>query len=147
MNGAADGIYAQVSSDLAALAETDDELAAVLAHELAHNILHHRLRLDGLSVSRGLLASFGRNARLIRQTEIEADRLSIYLLSRAGFDAEKGMVIWERLGRRASGLRDTTHPQWRERLRLMTVERDRLRRDGNIALAADLAAAVAAASR
>ena len=50
----------------------------------------HRVRLDAARVSRGFLGNFGRNARLIRETEVEADRLSVYLLERAGYDPAGG---------------------------------------------------------
>src|SRR3546814_17247433 len=55
----------------------DAELAAAIAHELAHNILRHRARLDAAGVDRGLAKQFGRNARMFKQTEIEADRPSV----------------------------------------------------------------------
>jgi hypothetical protein len=46
-------------------------------------MLRHRTRLDSGGVAY-FLGNFGRNARLIRETESEADRLSVYLLDRAG---------------------------------------------------------------
>ncbi len=127
LNGEADGDYVQVSSELAGLAATDDELAALLAHELAHNVLGHPARLDALHVNRGLLAFFGRNARLIRATEREADRLSIYLLARAGYDPEKAIGFWARVRTAAPGsAADPTHPPWAERLALVKAEADRI---------------------
>ncbi len=74
-NARADGRYVQVTTAIAAYAADDEELAAVLAHELAHNVLRHRVRLDAANVARGFFGNFGRNARLIRETEAEADRL------------------------------------------------------------------------
>ncbi len=56
---------------------SDEEIAVVVAHELAHNILHHRARLDAAGVSRGLVAEFGRNARLTRE---QAMHLATYAL-------------------------------------------------------------------
>ena len=40
-----------------------------------------------------------RNARAIRQTEAEADRLSVYLLARAGYAPGKAMDYWRRFQR------------------------------------------------
>ncbi len=127
MNGAADGDTVQVSATLVALAQTPDELAGVLAHELAHNILHHRERLDALHVARGLLAPFGRNARLIRGTEIEADRLSLYLVARAGYSVPAALAFWVRLARAKGGIAlDPTHPLWHERIDALQHEAARI---------------------
>jgi hypothetical protein len=117
LNALADGRYVQVTTSLADYVSSDDELAAVLAHEFAHNILHHRARLDAAHVSRGFLGNFGRSARLIRETEEEADRLSVYLMDRAGYDPEAAVRFWERFGRRGlSFLSAPTHPNWRRRI-------------------------------
>ena len=43
LNARADGRYVQVTTALAAYAADDQELAAVLAHEFAHNVLRHRI--------------------------------------------------------------------------------------------------------
>lgn len=124
LNAKADGEYVQVTSGLVAYARDDAELAAVLAHELAHNILRHRERLDEAGVSRGLFKSLGRNARLIRETEEEADRLSVYLLDRAGYPAEAAPRFWERFGRE-HGLgifASATHPRWKQRVAALKTE-------------------------
>ncbi len=147
LKGEADGDYVQVSTEMAGLASSDDELAALLAHELAHNVLGHRARLDALRVDRGLLAFLGRNARLIRGTEREADRLSIYLLARAGYDPEKALGFWTRV-RAAAGRSagDPTHPPWAERLALVRTEADRIEGAGvparEVPLPLDLSAAL-----
>jgi hypothetical protein len=119
LNALADGRYVQVTTALADYVADDDELAAVLAREFAHNLLHHRARLDAAHVSRGLLGNFGRNARLIRDTEDEADRLSIYLMDRAGYDPQAAVRFWTRFGRRGlSFLSAPTHSGWRRRFAL-----------------------------
>lgn len=100
INARADGRYVQVTTAIAAFAADEPELAAVLAHEFAHNILRHRIRLDEAGIRRGFLGNFGRNARLIRETEAEADRLGVYLLDRAGYDPQAAVRFWSRLGRR-----------------------------------------------
>jgi predicted Zn-dependent protease len=149
LEGEADGDYVQVSSAMAALAGNDDELAALLAHELAHNILGHRGRLDALHVNRGLFASFGRNARLIRATEQEADRLAVHLLARAGYDPIKALDFWVRVRAAAPGSEaDPTHPSWPERLKAIRAEVRRIEEAGtpagDVPLPADLAAALPA---
>lgn len=123
MNALADGRYVQVTSAIAEYAADDGELAAVLAHEFAHNLLRHRARLDAAGVARGFLGNFGRNARLIRETEAEADRLSVYLLERAGYDPRAAVRFWARFGRRGFNMFGSpTHPNWRRRIALFEAE-------------------------
>lgn len=128
LNASADGRYVQVTSAIAAYVDDDGELAAVLAHEFAHNILGHRLRLDAAGVQRGFLGNFGRNARRIRETEVEADRLSVYLLERAGYDPEAAVRFWTRFGPRGLNfLGSPTHPNWRRRIASFEAEIARIR--------------------
>ncbi|MEG3152142.1 M48 family metallopeptidase [Sphingomonas sp. ZT3P38] len=94
----ADGRYVEVNTGLIAFAGSDDQLAVIMAHELAHNILHHRARLDAAGVARGILGQFGKNARLIRETEAEADRLGVYLMDRAGYAPQAAIAFWTRFG-------------------------------------------------
>lgn len=123
LNAKADGRYVQLTSAIAQLVRAEDELAALIAHELAHNILRHRARLNAAGIDRGLLEAFGRNARLIRETEVEADRLSPYLLDRAGYDIRGTVRWWQRLGpRTASIFPSATHPRWRDRVAAMAAE-------------------------
>lgn len=123
INARADGRYVQVTTALAAFAADEPELAAVLAHEFAHNILRHRIRLDAAGIRRGLLGNFGRNARLIRETEAEADRLGVYLLDRAGYDPEAAVRFWSRLGRRGLNIFGSpTHGSWRRRIAMLEAE-------------------------
>lgn len=112
-NASADGTYIQVSSDLMAQSRGDGELAAILAHELAHNVLDHRRRLRA------------KDSRLkVRTTEIEADRLSVYLLNAAGYASADAVGFWQRWGR-ANDLgifSDRTHPGWKKRIATIEAE-------------------------
>ena len=129
LNARADGRYVQITTAIGDYVQDDAELAAIIAHELAHNILRHKDRLDGAEVKRGFLSNFGRNARLIRETETEADRLSIYLLDRAGYDPEAAVRFWTRFGPRGIGLFNSpTHPGWRSRVELFREEIDSIAR-------------------
>lgn len=116
--GGADGRLVVVSAGLVDFAASDDELAAAIAHELAHNILRHRARLDAAGVDRGLGKQFGRSARLFKQTEVEADRLSVWLLAGAGYDPAATVRFWSRFGQRkgAPPFQAATHPGWRDRV-------------------------------
>jgi predicted Zn-dependent protease len=128
MNAQADGVYVQVTTALAEYAEDEAELAAVLAHEFAHNVLGHRVRLNQAGVQRGVFANFGSNARRIRETEIEADRLSVYLMEQAGYDPQGAVRFWSRFGRRGLNfLGSPTHPNWRLRVQSLETEIAKIR--------------------
>lgn len=102
----------------------DDEVAVVVAHELAHNILRHRPRLDAAKVSRGLFAELGRNGRLFRQTEDDADLLGMYLLRNAGYDPQTAVAFWRAHGGDVDGglFRSRTHRSASARARRIADE-------------------------
>jgi len=133
LNGFADGLYVQMTSALADFAADDDELAGLVAHELAHNVLRHRARLNQAGIDRGFLQNFGRNGRLSRAAELEADRFSVYLMARAGYDPRALLRVRPRLARRAGSLFAGTHPHLRDRVAAIESEIaavDRLRAAG-----------------
>lgn len=132
LNAGADGKTVEITTGFMAKAANDDEIAALLAHELAHNILKHRERLDAAGVKRGLLGKFGKNAARIRETEIEADRLSIRLLAAAGYRVEAAPAFWRRFGPRHNyGIfADATHLGWKRRVALLEAEIAALLRGG-----------------
>lgn len=112
-NAGADGTMISIGLAAAAAARDDDELAVSIGHEMAHNILEHRARLDRDKVSRGLWRSVGRNAREIRETEDEADLLGLYLMARAGYDIDVAPAYWQRITLAAGP--DPTHAPPAER--------------------------------
>ncbi|MBL8652029.1 MAG: peptidase M48, Ste24p [Sphingopyxis sp.] len=122
--GGADGRVVRISAGLAQYASDDAELAAAVAHEVAHNILRHPQRLEAAGVDRGVLKQFGRNARLIRQTEVEADRLSIWLLGGAGYDPAAAVRFWQKFGRKKGPvlIQPGTHPRWQARVKVLEGE-------------------------
>ena len=145
MNASADGRYVQVTTGIANWVRDDDELAAILAHEFAHNVLSHRARLDAARVGRGFFGNFGGSARRIRETEVEADRFSVYLLDRAGFDPRGAVRFWSRFGGHGLNFLGTpTHPNSRRRVALLQAEIaeiDRARAAGTTPMPAFLAPA------
>ncbi|WP_136161728.1 M48 family metallopeptidase [Sphingomonas flavalba] len=124
LKASADGTYVQISAALIQFAESNDELAIVVAHELAHNILRHRETLDAQKVSRGMLAAFGKNRGRIRATERQADRLAIWLAARAGYAVAAAPGFWDRFERRVGWgiLSDGTHDGRRERMAAAEAE-------------------------
>lgn len=103
---------------------TDDEVAVVVAHELSHNILHHARRLDAAGVQRGLLAEVGRNGRLFRLTENQADLLGMHLLRNAGYDPQIAVRFWREHGGDVDGglFRSRTHPSSSARAKAIEAE-------------------------
>lgn len=85
-NAFADGRYATFSAALVARTTRDDELAAVVAHELAHNYLgHYAERRDG------------RDRRPVRQQEAEADAFALRLMAAAGYDPHAAFTFFARM--------------------------------------------------
>lgn len=130
LDARANGDYVEATTAMVAYAGDDAELAAVLGHEMAHNILKHRARLNAAGIQRGLLQQFGRNARLTRNTEVEADRFGVYLMAHAGFDPQAAVRFWERYGREhgAGIFRAATHPSERRRIEIIKAEIARMQR-------------------
>lgn len=122
----ADGRVIQISGDfVTGLSEPD--LAVLLAHELAHSALEHRRRLAEAGVEQGLAGLFGRNGRLARQAEIEADLLSAHILANAGYDPRSAVLFWQsEQGHRAGGgaFRSPVYPSPDARARLIEQEID-----------------------
>lgn len=92
------GDYVVVSSGLLGLARSDDEIAFVVAHEMAHVELEHRRVLRAHHVPRsGLLRGFGKNGTIVRQTEAAADHLGGQITLAAHYDLARGVEILGRL--------------------------------------------------
>ena len=136
-------IYATTA--LFKLVKSDDELAAVLAHEVGHVVAKHTVkRLQGaigLQLLQILAAGTGAADANARQgidlafaslmleysqgDELEADRLSTKYLRRAGYDPAAAVAFMERLRdytfkqpiRRHSYFR--SHPYFADRIRLL----------------------------
>lgn len=117
LNARANGWLIELSTRLIDFLRGPDELAAVLAHELAHNILRHREHLKGGSIASS------------RAAELEADRLSVRLMHRAGFRAAAAAEFWRRMRERGglgpSGL--GRHPSDGERIKAVESELQRLK--------------------
>lgn len=124
LNARSDGRVIQIDYGLAAAA-SDDQLAVVFAHEMGHLVLEHRRRLEAAGVEKGFFGEFGKNQRLNRQVEVEADRMAVHLLANAGYAPSIAPAFWRTtLGRRAGGglLRSSTYPSPEARAQL--VERE-----------------------
>jgi len=110
------GGYVFVNEGLVKEIETDDELAGVLAHEIAHVAARHSVKrfetglaaqlaqLAAMAASRGSGGAGGigmalQSAQLAyaRQDELEADRLGARYMKQAGFDPTAMLTFLRRL--------------------------------------------------
>jgi hypothetical protein len=125
LTAAADGNVVQVSGGLVEFTRNDDELAIIVAHELAHNILRHHEALSSNDSTGSPFASLGHHVALERKTERDADYLGLYLAARAGYDIAAALTFWPRFGRRGIWgiLHSPTHPGWSARrdMAIMTM--------------------------
>ncbi len=107
------GVY----NGLLDVAVTQDQLAAVMAHEVGHVLANHSnerasqstLRTAGLTAARILGASdvavdlidYGANLGIFlpfnRTQESEADVIGIMLMAEAGFDPQQSILLWENM--------------------------------------------------
>lgn len=96
----------------------DEETAVIVAHELAHTILRHRIRLEAAGVKGGLLKELGRNAALSQRVELEADVLGVALLHNAGYDPASAARFWRDRGSDIDGglFRSRSHPATARRI-------------------------------
>lgn len=116
------------------LALSDDELAAVMGHEIAHALREHGRekagQAQGLNIATSLggailgaylgigsgvgqqaLGAVGDYAFMrpnSREMEQEADRIGIELAARAGYDPHAAIRLWEKMERVSGG----TVPEW-----------------------------------
>lgn len=111
----ADGNRVVIGIGFPAFAYPEESVfAALVAHELAHNVLGHDDWLD----------RNGRSARNVRRIEREADRLVPWLLANAGYDPAAGVTFMTRWGSaHDAGLKlRSTHEGWDERAEAMSAE-------------------------
>ena len=119
INAWADGARVMVSQGLLAECATDDDLALVIGHEMAHNLLHHRSRLAAAGISEnGLLPLSESGSREMRETEEEADRFAVAMGITAGYDLSAAEPFLGRLLISPTPVA-TTHPDPERRLALL----------------------------
>lgn len=123
LNAWADGRYVAVTRRLMEFTPDDDELAFVVAHEMAHNILEHKKKLKGTSM---LLAEFGLGAHKVKATEIEADKLTVSILANAGTDLEGPQAILNRLSGHVWMNLALNHPGISRRIEIVSKMRAQL---------------------
>ena len=124
-----------VTTGLLALVRNDDQLAAVIGHEVGHVVAKHAAErysssaatslvlsgvqsaagdygraagaIGGLGAQRGVLLPFSRNH------ELEADRLGVDYLQRAGYRPSEAVALWRIMAQQRQGSTPefaSTHP-------------------------------------
>ena len=120
---------------------TDDEIAAVMGHEIAHALREHaRERISrqmgtqlgvgivgallgigdlGQSIA-GKVADVTLNLPNSRLHETESDRIGVELAARAGFDPRAAVGLWEKMAKASGGGQPpkflSTHPSHEDRI-------------------------------
>ena len=114
---------------------SDDEIAQVMGHEIAHALANHQAEKMSVSMATsvgvaavgvasdrpGIAMSGAAAAALLaiklpnnRTAETEADRIGIELAAKAGYDPRAAVTLWEKMGKVGGGNRQpqflSTHP-------------------------------------
>lgn len=103
---------------------TDDELAQVMGHEIAHALANHTAEKMSVAMASSLgvavvgaatdnsgLAATGAAAAALlaielpnsRTAESEADRIGIELAAKAGYDPRAAITLWDKMGKLSAG--------------------------------------------
>jgi predicted Zn-dependent protease len=125
----AGGKIAVYSGLMGKLELSDDELAAVMGHEIAHALREHVREQVSRSVATGIgvsvigavlgVGSLGQDLMSkvaqvsfqlpnSREHETEADRIGVELAARAGYDPRAAVSLWQKMSRVSQG----SPPEW-----------------------------------
>jgi len=147
-----------VYSGILELAPADEDLAVVLAHEIAHALARHGAermsiglaaqlggQIAGLALNiqnpvvgnvfsqaYGLASEVGLILPYSREQEYEADEIGLILMAKAGFDPETALRFWRRMAAQEKGGLPAwldTHPASGERIRAIERKLPAVRRD------------------
>lgn len=133
---------------------TDDELAAVMGHEVAHALREHAREriarqmstqavstigsialqvLTGVQLDPELTGTVGQAVFVLpnsRENEQEADTIGVELMARAGYDPRAALSLWQKMGQATGGGGPpeflSTHPSGATRLRDLQVYVDKV---------------------
>ena len=130
VNAYTDGRRIVTTEGMVNFAQTDNELALVLAHEMAHCSEGHIGKKRANAILAGLAgslvdATFGTGraaataasaagaAAFSQEFELESDYVGLYIMARAGFDTANASDFWRRMAKGnplESNIFATTHP-------------------------------------
>jgi hypothetical protein len=110
VNAYADGYRMMVTRGMLNFTQSDEELAYVLAREMAHNILAHpqRQRMNGtvgdiidnlvrIHPDLSTMVGTGGIKAMPQDIDASADKLALYLAARAGYNVDNAARFWQQL--------------------------------------------------
>lgn len=126
VNAFADGKRILVTRGMAGFAASDNELALVIAHEMAHNSMRHieaRKQNAGagaladfavLLLSRGQVSTRGAFSQMAataysQEFEAEADYVGLYIMANAGLPIDDAPLFWRRMAAEHPGSIKSNH--------------------------------------
>lgn len=133
VNAFADGNRVNITTGMMRFAETEDELALVFGHELAHNTMGHVPKKQGnsmigviLGTAIGVVTGIDLSGPMgdatgnafSQEFEAEADYVGVYYAARAGFDVQGAAHLWRRMAAehpQSINLGGSTHPSTAKR--------------------------------
>ena len=160
INAYADGDTIFFTYGIMRFFENDDELAFVMAHEIAHNLMGHRkAKIEnvkvGYLIGKMLDEAAGYNAgwagdsvemgalAYSQSFEAEADYVGLYIAARAGYNIRKAPNYWRRLSIESPEALyiATTHPTNPERFAMMqkTIQEIAYKKKHRMALLPEMA--------
>lgn len=148
INSYADGRRVLVTRGMLNFTSSDDELAYVIAREIAHNALGHIIQQRMVATAGGIIDNLTRmqpDATVVAGTgglrpypqnlDIEADTLALYMLARAGYNIDNAPSFWRKLAEQypasIPNAHTALHPHVQARLNAMaqTVQAIRNKQD------------------
>ncbi len=136
INAYATGKSIVMTAGMMEFVKSDDELAYIIGHELAHNTQSHIRK----SITNYVLSLGG--TRYTRPFEAEADYVGIYYMERAGYNSDNVEDMWRRLAKlsaRPIG-RAKTHPAYPTRTVQIKATREEIeqKRAANVPMRPEL---------
>lgn len=123
VNAFADGESISIEGGMMSFVKSDEELATVIGHEIAHNMMDHISKQVGNQVIGTivdiLFAGLGVNTQgtfgkiggrvFSQEFESEADYVGLYLMARAGYETRDAPNFWRRMALMHPGSIKTNH--------------------------------------
>ena len=146
VNAYADGTKIYLTTGMLRFAESDDDLALIIGHELAHNTRNHMDSKVGnmlIGAIIGVIATgvtgvdmtqLGADvggAAFSQEFEAEADYVGVYHAARAGYNVKDAAALWRRMAiahPQAIHLAGSSHPSTAKRFLAIQIAADEVER-------------------